>query len=225
MKTIVRSCLDGARKSRGVAVLIDVFRASNTILMLLHRGARSILPVATVEEAFSLKKKHPEYWLAGERGGVKIEGFDLGNSPHEVSERNVHGRQIILTTSAGTQGIVHAQHAERIFIGSFGNGAALGKEPGLLDCAQVDLLAIGTDATRKAVEDERCALYLKDILEGRAPQGISAMMEAILEGEGALRLKRLGQERDFPYCLGIDIFPIVPEVRKTNDLFEIRVPA
>lgn len=225
MKTIVRSCLNGAKKSRGVVVLIDVFRASNTILMFLHRGVRSILPVGSVAEAFLFKKKYPQYLLAGERKGIKIEGFDLGNSPHEVTEQNVHGKHVIFTTSAGTQGITHAAKAERILIGSFGNGMALTKELVKSNCQHVDLLAIGTNGLRKAVEDEQCALYLKEILEGKLPQNMADIIEAILKGEGALRLKRLRQENDFPYCLGTDIFDIVPEVVRENGLLEIRALA
>jgi 2-phosphosulfolactate phosphatase len=221
MKTIIRSCLDGAEKSRGVVVIIDVFRASNTILMLLDRGVSSILPVAEVEDAFRLKRKHPEYLLAGERKGLKIDGFDMGNSPHEATEQNVEGKHVIFTTSAGTQGIVHAEGAERILVGSFGNVDALTRE--LVDayCQEVVLLAIGTEGLRKAVEDEMCALYLKSVLEGK-PENMSHIIEAIHKGEGAQRLKNLGQEKDFPYCLNTNIFDIVPEVKKANGMFQIR---
>jgi len=221
MKTIVQSCLDGAKKSRGVVVIIDVFRASNTILMLLHRGVKSILPVASVDEAFDLKKSQPEYLLAGERNGVTIEGFDMGNSPYEVTEHDVQGQHVIFTTSAGTQGIIYAQEADRILVGSFGNGRALAKTLAKSDSQEITLLAIGTKGLRKAVEDERCAVYLKGILEGK-PQNMPEVIEAILKGEGAQRLRSLGQMNDFPYCLGTDIFDIVPEVRKANGLLQIQ---
>jgi 2-phosphosulfolactate phosphatase len=221
MKTIVRSCLSGAKESRGVVVLIDVFRASNTILMLLRQGVRSIFAVASIKEAFRLKKEHPQYLLAGEREGIKINGFDIGNSPHEVAEHNVQGKHIIFTTSAGTQGIAHAERAERILVGSFGNSAALTEELVRSDCQHVDLLAIGTNGLRKAIEDEQCALYLKEILDGTTTKNMPDF-KAILKGEGALRLKRLGQENDYAYCLGIDIYDIVPEVCMSKGLFEIR---
>jgi 2-phosphosulfolactate phosphatase len=202
-------------------VVIDVFRASNTILMLLERGVLSIFPVSTVEDAFRLKKKYPEYLLAGERKGIKIDGFDLGNSPHEVTELEVQGKHVVLTTSAGTQGITHAKKAERILVGSFGNARALRTVLYEAGAEHIDLLAIGTEGVRKAVEDEMCALYLQGMMQGK-PQEMSHLIETIMQGEGAQRLKRLRQERDFPYCLRPNIFDIVPEVTMARGFFEIQ---
>ena len=80
---------------------------------------------------------------------------------------------------------------------------------------------MGTEGIRKAVEDELCALYLKGILEGKT-QEIAQIKNDIMKGEGARRLKRLNQEKDFPYCLDEDIFDIIPEVIKTNGMLRIQ---
>ncbi|MBW1858481.1 MAG: 2-phosphosulfolactate phosphatase [Deltaproteobacteria bacterium] len=120
MKTTIRHGLNGAETARGTVVIIDVFRASNTILMLLDRGASSVIPVMKVKEAFDLKKLHPECLLAGERKGITIDGFDMGNSPHDASQMNLVGKNVILTTSGGTRATWHARHAERILVGSPG---------------------------------------------------------------------------------------------------------
>ncbi len=213
MKTAIHSCLTGVDTASGIVVIMDVFRASNTILMLFSRMAAYIMPVATIREAFALKEKHPECLLAGERGGMKVPGFDMGNSPHEVSGMELKDRGIIFTTSAGTRGILRAEHAERILVGSFGNANALATMLTDLNPPLVTCLAVGTDGVTKASEDELCAVYLKGILEGM-PQDFRAMKNEIMQGEGAQRLRRLGQELDFSYCLTTDLFDFVPEVKR-----------
>jgi 2-phosphosulfolactate phosphatase len=221
MKTVIHSCLTGAETALGIVVTIDVFRASNTILMLFSRGAASIIPVATVQEAFTLKEKRPECLLAGERGGIKVAGFDMGNSPHEASGMDLKGKEVVFTTSAGTQGIIRAEHAERILVGSFGNARALAGMLNKVNPPLVTCLAMGTDGIQKAPEDELCAKYLKGMLEGM-PQDFHAMKNEIMQGKGAQRLRRLGQELDFSYCLTTDLFDLVPEVIRKKGSMRIQ---
>ena len=217
MKTVIKHCIDGAENARGTVVVIDVFRASNTILMLLARGASSVVPVLTVEEARSLKERYPDYMLAGERKGIKLNGFDAGNSPWEVSRMDLQGKHVILTTSGCTQAIWHAKRAESILIGSFGNTDALVRMLGEQNPPLVTWLAVGTEAVSKATEDELCALYLKGILEGDS-QDHDSMMTKILSGEGAERLRRLGQENDFSYCMTTNMFDFVPRLTSLDSL-------
>ncbi|MBW1741847.1 MAG: 2-phosphosulfolactate phosphatase [Deltaproteobacteria bacterium] len=217
MKTTIKHGLNGAEAAGGTVVIIDVFRASNTILMLLARGASCVIPVMKVKEAFELKKLHPEYLLAGERKGITIDGFDMGNSPHDASQMNLAGKDVILTTSGGTRATRHARNAERILIGSFGNARALVDMLRQSDTPSVTWLAVGTEGVSRAIEDDLCAKYLKGIAEGK-PQNPDGMIKKILDGEGAARLRRLGQEDDFSYCLATDLFDFVPELSKTDSL-------
>ena len=106
-------------------------------------------------------------------------------------------------------------------MGSFGNARTLSNALINLKPNVVTLLPIGTEGIRKAVEDEMCALYLKGILEGKTQQ-IDKMVKEIMQGEGAQRLKRLNQEKDFSYCIGTDVFDIIPEVVRTNSVLRIR---
>jgi 2-phosphosulfolactate phosphatase len=211
VKTIIKHGLHGAKTALGIIVIIDVFRASNTILMLLERGASSVIPVLTVEEAFSLKKSYPDYVLAGERKGIKVAGFDMDNSPSQVSRMNLQGKHVILTTSGCTRAIWHAKRAERIVVGSFGNADALVKMLRELNPLLITWLAVGTEAVSRATEDELCALYLKGMLE-RASPDFNSIKDKILTGEGADRLRRLGQKNDFSYCLTANIFKFVPRL-------------
>ncbi len=182
--------------------------------MLLSKGASSVIPVATVKEAFDMKNRYPQRLLAGERKGITVAGFDMGNSPYEVSSRDIQGREVILTTSAGTQGMVKATRAERMFVGSFGNAGVLIEALRAISTPVVTFLAVGTEGIRMATEDEVCASYLQRRIQG-GPKDIGiALKERILQGEGAERLRLLQQENDFPYCLTVDIFSCVPEVRR-----------
>jgi 2-phosphosulfolactate phosphatase len=217
VKTTIRYCLSGAETAQGTVVVIDVFRSSNTILMLLARGASSVVPVMKINEAFDLKRRHPEHLLAGERKGIKVEGFDMGNSPHEASQKDFADRGVILSTSAGTRAIQAIREADRILVGSFGNARALVDNLRRSKASHVTWLAVGTEGVSRAVEDDLCAEYLRGVAEGKA-RNPNTMREEILSGEGAARLRRLGQEDDFFYCLTTDLFDFVPELSKTDSL-------
>ena len=117
--------LEGAREADGLTVIIDVFRAFSLECYLYAMGAREIRPVGRIEEAFAWKNEDPDCLLAGERGGKMCEGFDFGNSPSAAEKIDVRGKRIIHTTSAGTQGIVNAVHAEEIIGGALVNARAV----------------------------------------------------------------------------------------------------
>ncbi len=93
-----------ARDLRGtVCVVFDVLRATSTIIAALANGARRVFPVLTVKEAFAVRSdRWPGALLGGERGGQRIDGFDLGNSPREYVTEVVSARDIITTTTNGT---------------------------------------------------------------------------------------------------------------------------
>ena len=125
MKIEIKSCLEGAKEAEGLTVVIDVLRASNTIISALHKGANYIIPVENLEDAYQLKRINQEYLLSGERNGLPPEGFDFGNSPAEISNLNLKGKVIIFTTSAGTKAIMNAKNANEIIIASYANAEAV----------------------------------------------------------------------------------------------------
>jgi len=115
----------GARSARGLAVIIDVFRASSSIVAAFAAGAERIVPAGDLEEACRLKRRNPAWLLFGERDGLPPRGFDSGNSPPAILRMDLRGKTIVFTTSAGTQGIVNATGADEIVIGSFLNAGAV----------------------------------------------------------------------------------------------------
>jgi len=109
-------------------VVLDVFRATSSMITALASGASAIVPVGEIPEALDLRHKRPASLLAGERDGVRITAeltggidFDLGNSPREFTADKVSGRTIIMTTTNGTRALRSCSHAGRVFIGSFLN--------------------------------------------------------------------------------------------------------
>lgn len=215
MKIGISRCLEGAKTADGITVVIDVFRASNTILACLAGGAECVIPVGEIKDAYSLKKENPDHLLFGERGGIPPKGFDHDNSPIKAVNLDLKGKKIILTTSAGSQGIVYSKNADEILIGSFANARAIVNYLKEKNPRKISLLAIGNQAIEPATEDEECAGYLKSQLEGSSID-MNKMKEEILKSDGANRLRRLGQEDDLEFCLKLNTYEIIPKFERNT---------
>ena len=120
------------------------------------------------EIAYRYKQDHPDAVLVGERLGRILPGFDFGNSPSQIDGTDLTGRTVIHTTSAGTQGIANAVHADEILGGSLVNAAAIARYIRRKNPAQVSLVCMGLNALRQTEEDNLCAAYIKCLLEGGA---------------------------------------------------------
>ena len=113
-----------------IAVVVDVLRATTVMVHALAAGCEAILPCGEIDEARELAATLPEATrlLAGERGGLPIDGFDLGNSPSEFTEEVCQGKTLVITTTNGTRAILASLEAERIYIASFNNLRATSQE-------------------------------------------------------------------------------------------------
>ena len=163
------STVSGAREARGLTVIIDVFRAFTTAAYVMANGAKRIIPVLTVDESFKLKRKNPDWIQIGERGGVRVEGFDFGNSPYKVSKADFSGLTVIQTTGSGTQGVVNASGADSILLGSFVMAGAIARYTHRINPKLVSLVAMGNVGIEPNEEDESCAEYLEALLTGSEP--------------------------------------------------------
>jgi 2-phosphosulfolactate phosphatase len=211
----IKSCIEGARQAEGITVIIDVFRASNTIIACLGQGAEHVIPVGQLEKAYQLKQMHPEHLLAGERSSLPPKGFDFGNTPAYVSSLNLKGKKIIFTTSAGTQGIVNALNASEILIGSFANAYAVVRYILQTTPRIVTLAAMGFESSEKAEEDEQCAIYLKNRLKGKDPS-FKPIKKKIMQSKGAERLIQIGRTDDLEFALKTNLYTIVPIYDKAS---------
>jgi len=148
---------EGARNARGVAVIIDVFRAFTVECYAIDAGALRIIATGSVEDAFHLKTKYKSAILVGERNERKIEGFDYGNSPTEMIKANLEGKTVIHTTTAGTQGLINAINTDVVLTGSFVNAGAIIRYIKVINPDHVSLVAMGYRAAQSAEEDLLCA--------------------------------------------------------------------
>jgi len=140
----------------GTVVVIDVLRASTTIMHALEAGAEEVIPCVEVDDARSLAAQLPsrDVILGGERNGLPIDGFHLGNSPREYSGTQVVGKTVVFTTTNGTRALNHARLARRILIGAFVNASAVFHE--LVEQEQIHLLCAGTNG-QISYDDVLCA--------------------------------------------------------------------
>lgn len=141
---LLPSLAETSQLVRGTAVVIDVLRASTTIIQALRSGANEIWPFGEIEEAQDKARELAgSCLLAGERGGLKIDGFDLGNSPAEYTPEVVGQRTICFTTTNGTRALKHCKKASAILIGSFTNRKAVAGQ--LADAKVIHLVCAGTN--------------------------------------------------------------------------------
>jgi 2-phosphosulfolactate phosphatase len=202
----------GARAARGVAVVIDVFRAFSVACYAFANGAARILPVAEIDEALRLKHAHPEFITLGERDARKLEGFDFGNSPTHIEHEDFTGRTLVHTTHAGTQGLVNATAAEVVITGSLVNAAAICRYIARLAPAEVSLVRMGQDAKARCAEDDLCAELLTARLRGEHfdDDTIRPRLRAAPSARKFFDPEATwAPERDFELCTAADRFDFV----------------
>ncbi|MEX2486847.1 MAG: 2-phosphosulfolactate phosphatase [Nitriliruptoraceae bacterium] len=161
--------LDGARPAPAV-VVIDVLRAFTTVPWALFRGAARILAVDTLDRAHALRDEQlPDALLAGEVHGETPAGFDLGNSPTEVQQRDVSGRTIVHRTTAGTQGLARTAGSPLVLAASFVTATATARRLAQADVEEVTFVITGASHGRDGDEDLACAELIAAMLDGSDP--------------------------------------------------------
>jgi 2-phosphosulfolactate phosphatase len=184
MEIRVASLLEGAQSAEGVVVIVDVFRAFTTESIAFSRGAEKIVLVAEVAEALALRDKGVGQYCVGEVGGMRPEGFDFNNSPSQMAEADLAGKTLIHSTRAGTVGMSAVKSFTRLYGGSL-VGAKATTQAILRDSPElVTIVAMGAEAKVRADEDEQCALYLRNLLQGREPD-TKAVRDLVLAGSEA----------------------------------------
>ncbi len=213
-----------------IAVVIDVLRATSTILTALANGAEAVVPFLTPEEAFETARKEPgrRFVLGGERNAVRISGFDLGNSPLEYTPERVAGRPVLLTTTNGTRAIRQASEAEALLTASFLNAPAVARELHRLG-KDVAICCAGTRG-QFSLEDTACAgailAALREMRNGLVTNDLGhvaaelyrrhegRMLDVLRRSEHGQNLFSLGLEADLIYCSQFGTFDLIPRLRE-----------
>ena len=218
-------------KNRTVLV-IDVLRASTTIAYALHNGCKGIIPVNSIDGAIELSKKigRDSAFLCGEREGVKIEGFDLGNSPFEYEAEKIKDKTLIFATTNGSKAIVKGSNANFLTVGSFVNFQSTFK---YLSSSPNDLTIICSGKLDQfAIEDAVCGgLYVSSFLsefgsagkEGEYELNDAAfvalklyevykndLLEMLKKSSHGRYLIELGFEKDLYLCAELNSLKVIP---------------
>jgi len=211
---------------KDVVIVTDVLRFSSSILSAFVNGAKEIIPTKSLGEAFKIRKQHPDYLLAGERGGLKPHGFDLGNSPLEFRESVVKGKTLIFSTTSGTRTLVSVKSNNWVLIGGLLNAQTVGlKTFEIARKENVDVCIV--------LSGKKGAFSLEDFLGAGAiisslpinkinlsDAGIASLMafkqvenslfETISLGEHARSLAKLGFENDIKFSCMLNCSEIAP---------------
>lgn len=226
---LVPACLSPAALVDGVAVVIDVLRATTTIVHALAAGCTAVRPIGEVEEARRTANSLPagKVLLAGERGGLKLPDFDLGNSPSEYVPSRCKDTTLILTTSNGTHALLRAAAAARVFVGAFVNYSAVCEQL-LMTERHVHLVCAG-DEGEPCLEDTLLAGAFVETLcaHGEVALNDAARLAwdsfennrtilrmAMEASSGGERLCALGYSADIAAAARIDAFNFVPELQR-----------
>lgn len=212
------------------AVIIDVLRASSTMVTAIQNGAKGIIPVENMDAAGRISQSldSPQYLLCGEKDGEKIEGYHLGNSPLEYTREVVEDKKIILNTTNGTKAVRKAAIAEEVIIGGFLNLSRVVEKLQNTD-RDIVLVCAGWRG-RLSMEDLLCAgniiyeLY-GDELPPNASDGVRVAFglyekfgddieTTVKTSNHAVRLQGIINQKDILHCCNVsamDVLPILNE--------------
>lgn len=212
------------------AAVIDVLRASSSIVTAFAHGCREVLPQAGMEEAARLKQRldRSQLLMAGERGGRKIAGYDLGNSPREYTAERVKGASIILTTTNGTKAMAKTGPCRDSLVVCFLNLSAAGRY--LAGQGQDTVILCSGREDQFSLEDTVCAGMLTDQISRSRPEppdlndaaraaretyrhyagSLSRMLE---ESDHGRYLASIGFAEDLAYCSQVDIYDEILVIR------------
>ena len=223
---LTSSNLDELSFSGKTTVIIDVLRATSTIVNALNNGAKEIIPVASVE--FAVKVSGGMFGgltlLGGERNTKKIEGFALGNSPLEYSSKLVKNKSIVLYTTNGTKAVVKAKFSKNLYICSFLNLSAVAEHINLMD-TDFEILCAGRNNSF-SLEDTVCAgKLISEILKNKKDLELSDsakasialnksfgknLLKMLSETEHGRLLLDNGFEEDIKFCSKLNTINAVP---------------
>ena len=224
MRIVHADGVAGARGARGTVVVIDVIRAFSVSAYALAAGATECRLVGDLDEARALAARMDGALLSAEVEGMPIEDIPLSNSPTQVLEAGVRDRPLVQRTSSGTQGMVAATGAERLYAGSLVVAAATVQAIRAAEPELVTLVATGED--RRHPEDRACARYLEGLLLGCRPD-LDRLLGPLYATE---RYRELIEDRwpgfpvsDVELCLAVDRFDFAMPV--TRDELGLRLTA
>ena len=205
-----------------IVVVVDIFRATSCIVTGLANGVTAIKPVGEVEETKALGQAG--YLMAGERGGIKVPEFDMGNSPFEYQKDEVKGKKVAISTTNGSQAIIKSEKAKEIVIGAFLNLESMA-EYLLQSKANVVIHCAGWKGTPNLEDTLFAGALIDECAEEMDTVGDSALIAHQLyignhenlfgiakQSSHAERLSGFGIEEDLEFCMTANEYQVVPKL-------------
>ncbi len=214
-----------------VVVVIDVLRATTVMATALANGAKSVKTIQTPQQALALKTQNNNLLLAGERNAIKLDGFDFGNSPLEMTRESVFGQELILCTSNGTQAVAASVYAKEVIAAAFVNMKAVLDYLILLE-DDITIICSGTNGKFSLDDTLAASVLVKGLTRNNeydlsdSTQGIKLMsveeLSPMKNLKDCFHLKLLlekGFQKDVEFCLTLDSLNVVPLLK--NGYFEV----
>lgn len=214
-----------------IVIVIDMFRATSVIVTALNNGCKEVIPFLTIEEAFEKAKefKRENCILGGERKAVKIDGFDVSNSPLEYTKELVGGKSVLITTTNGTKTLTRSLAAKKIFIAAMINAKAVAEK--LLEINEdVVIINAGTNGNF-SMDDFICSGYIiNEMIKDSSKLDLTDIAKTAYQiyksNENVISyikdathysvMKGLGLDEDISYCTKKSIIDIVPEYKNSK---------
>lgn len=205
-------------------IVIDMLRATSVIVTAINNGCSEVIPVLTTDEAMEIADSdRNNFVLGGERGAVKIEGFDFSNSPIDYTPDKIRGKKLIMTTTNGTKAINGCKQAKAIFIGAMINAKAAAKKVIELNNDLV-IVNAGTNG-QFSIDDFICSGYIISLVMAQTQVKLMDIATTALYvynhntdiksfikfANHYKKIEELGLYDDLEYCCQKDIIDIVPE--------------
>ena len=209
-----------------IVVVIDVLRATSTINTLLFLGADHVRPISSLEECKSLKDQ--DYIIMAERQGKKVDGFDYGNSPTKLREKDIRGKKVAIATSNGSKAIIKSEGSEKTILCSFLNIESV---INFIKRSDLDTILLCSGWLGKTnLEDTLCAGGIVAGLDNFEIESDTALMARALHentndiletmklSSHAKRLSGYDNKVDIEFCSRVNTQPVLPILRE-RDIF------
>lgn len=208
-----------------VAVVVDMLRASSTIIAALNNGASAVAPMPNIEQCIAIRAANRDILLGGERNAEKIQGFDFGNSPLEFTKSKVAGKNIVLCTSNGSKAIKSADYTKKVIIGALINVSAVVKKLLKLN-SDVAIICAGTNGNFSIDDIVTAGAIISKLKENGADLDLddlgilcaqiydnnrNDLHTLMKDSQHYALLNELGFTDDLKYCLTEDQIDFAPE--------------
>lgn len=219
-----------------IAVVTDILRASSVIVAALAAGAKCVRPFLEIDEAFEAASHDAAPLLCGERTGIMVPGFELGNSPGDFTSERCRGRTAFMTTTNGTRAILAATEATCVKILAFTNMTVTVESLKAFE-GTVHLVCSGTDGYASWEDTLACgmaaemlesagfeaaddttriaiAAYLQELggVKITSPEFRARLAQVLRKGRGGRRVREIGLEKDIDEVARLDDFAILCHV-------------